>query len=533
MMLLVEAALRSLVLGLAVGLGLRLFRVRNPQVEMTAWIVVLAAGLAMPLLMQWTLVRLPTALVTLPHGIIRATVAVPMQHLHILATPAATAESWSLWSLVPFFYVTVVATLALRLLTGLLMTWRIVRHARPVRADWTRGADVRVTLRVKAPVSFGRVILVPTSFVSWSAAKRRAVMEHERSHVMHHDFLVQVSSQLHSAIFWFSPFAWWLQVRLAALAETTSDEAAIARIGNRVDYAEILLDIAVGARNLPSGIAMARPALLRQRVERILSQAAPIVALAPWRRSLLAASLLPAVLLIGGTSWQARAADLIAMPALPHIPAGPARPIADRLTFAVLFDGNLTMATGGADLDRVLSARDKVGDTAILFLRDGKVYAVTDRDLVERAAELYQPPDALSDQQGDLVEQQADLSREQAELSRQQADVGRQMGELGRQHGLQMASRAVAVAKRASDEADTDEDRAGRDQDFKEQMAELVQMQKDLGRAQGRLATERSKLSVAQSRIGRAQSRTDRNGDDALRRLIDGAVTSGAATPVA
>ena len=47
--ILAEAALRSLVLGGVVWFGLNLFRVRNPHVHMTAWVVVLLASLAMPL----------------------------------------------------------------------------------------------------------------------------------------------------------------------------------------------------------------------------------------------------------------------------------------------------------------------------------------------------------------------------------------------------------------------------------------------------------------------------------------------------
>ena len=49
---LAEAALRSLVLGGVVWFGLNLFRVRNPHVHMTAWVVVLLASLAMPFVMQ-------------------------------------------------------------------------------------------------------------------------------------------------------------------------------------------------------------------------------------------------------------------------------------------------------------------------------------------------------------------------------------------------------------------------------------------------------------------------------------------------
>ena len=55
----VESALRSLLLGSAGWVGLHLFRVRNPHVHMTSWVMVLVASLAMPLLMHWTTVTLP------------------------------------------------------------------------------------------------------------------------------------------------------------------------------------------------------------------------------------------------------------------------------------------------------------------------------------------------------------------------------------------------------------------------------------------------------------------------------------------
>ena len=58
---LAEAALRTLLLGGLVWLGLTLLRVRSPQAQLTAWLVVLAASLAMPLLMHW-----PTVTLTVP-----------------------------------------------------------------------------------------------------------------------------------------------------------------------------------------------------------------------------------------------------------------------------------------------------------------------------------------------------------------------------------------------------------------------------------------------------------------------------------
>jgi hypothetical protein len=51
--LLLESALRLLALGGIVWLILKLPRFRNPQVQMTAWTVVLLASLSMPVLMRF------------------------------------------------------------------------------------------------------------------------------------------------------------------------------------------------------------------------------------------------------------------------------------------------------------------------------------------------------------------------------------------------------------------------------------------------------------------------------------------------
>src|SRR6516162_9338978 len=59
--LLLESALRSLALGVTVWLGLALLRVRNPRAHMTAWTVVLAASLAMPVVMHRLTVTIPAA----------------------------------------------------------------------------------------------------------------------------------------------------------------------------------------------------------------------------------------------------------------------------------------------------------------------------------------------------------------------------------------------------------------------------------------------------------------------------------------
>src|ERR1043165_528886 len=64
--ILAESALRSLLLGGVVWIGLNLMRVRNPHVHMTCWAMVLVVSLSMPLLMHWTTVTVTVNTLPVP-----------------------------------------------------------------------------------------------------------------------------------------------------------------------------------------------------------------------------------------------------------------------------------------------------------------------------------------------------------------------------------------------------------------------------------------------------------------------------------
>jgi beta-lactamase regulating signal transducer with metallopeptidase domain len=314
--LLAESALRSLLLGAAVWLGLKLLRVRNPHVQMTAWTLVLIASLAMPVLMRLVTITVadappsPLAQILWPAPAAsppaldvalqpaQPPVSADLPADHDAAAPPASAVAWPSvdWrTAATAVYALVGGILLLRLLVGLVLTWRLARAARPVRAGWAAGADVRVSDVVGVPVTFGSTILLPAEYVGWSLAKRRAVLTHEGAHVVHGDFYVLLLAALNRAVFWFNPFAWWQLVRLAELAEIISDDAAVEALADRPSYAGILVDLARRVQRAPAGLAMARPCTVRRRVERILATRG--VPVRPdWRkRILVATALLPMV----------------------------------------------------------------------------------------------------------------------------------------------------------------------------------------------------------------------------------------------
>jgi|GEM_PF-1158127 len=270
---LLDAALRSCLLGLLVWTLLKLARVCDTRTETTIWTGVLIAALSMPILSRY----MPALVLNLPgwpDASRGSAVALEMLTAHQSSFsdgghPAALAILWTcllaVYALGLFFFLT-------RVVTGLLLTVRIYRRAVPVDAAWAKGRNIRVSGELTSPVSLAGTILFSPDYEQWSVPKRNAVLAHEEAHLARGDFFIQLAALIHCAFFWFSPFAWWLQRKLAQIAETASDEAAILRLDDPVIYAEILIEVSQSAQKTPLIVGMATGPFIQQRVEHILSE---------------------------------------------------------------------------------------------------------------------------------------------------------------------------------------------------------------------------------------------------------------------
>ena len=190
-------------------------------------------------------------------------------------------------------YALVAAILLARFWLGFVLSRRLERAARTVDdpralarltfhshlarlARLPRLAESEIVL---IPVTLGvrcSSILLPAGWRDWDDAKLDAVMAHEVSHVCRRDALTQRLSLLHRAAFWFSPLSWWLDRRLAELAEEASDEAALAHGADRTRYAETLLNFFSVLESAPGrmnwqGVSMTTPGTAERRVDRILA----------------------------------------------------------------------------------------------------------------------------------------------------------------------------------------------------------------------------------------------------------------------
>jgi GWxTD domain-containing protein len=121
------------------------------------------------------------------------------------------------------------------------------------------------------------VILLPESSCEWSADTRLAVLAHEEAHIARGDWAIALVARINRAFFFFHPLAWWLERKLASLAEQACDDAALSQVRDRATYAEALLDMAravtfAHGKIFTQGIAMARTANVKHRIESVLDE---------------------------------------------------------------------------------------------------------------------------------------------------------------------------------------------------------------------------------------------------------------------
>jgi beta-lactamase regulating signal transducer with metallopeptidase domain len=267
-------ALRSAILIVSGVVLLKMLRVKDASVRLAAWTAILCGSLAIPLLtVSLPAMPVPTRAAVIPQAPVynRAPLPSATAVYRVGAPIAPTLKSFDWGRVAVGAYLFVAALLLVRLCLGMAMSWRWVHRSRQ-----TELAVVRESDRVSSPMTLGivrPVILLPTDWRAWDAAKLDAVLAHERSHIRRHDPLVQALSAVHRALLWYSPLSWYLDRRIVRLAEEASDDAAVAAVHDRVFYAETLLGFMQRGvkRTSWQGVPMARYAQPEKRIDHILN----------------------------------------------------------------------------------------------------------------------------------------------------------------------------------------------------------------------------------------------------------------------
>ena len=204
-------------------------------------------------------------------------VSAPSHGMAVPAAPASSSRSVSRAALGAYLYLAGLIASLVYVGAGWLAMTAIVRRSRPVAlADGSVACESAI---VAAPLTAGvfkpRIVL-PAAWRAWSAATLHAVVTHERAHIVRRDPLFALVARLNRCVFWFHPLAWWLERKLAAVAEFACDETASRACGAPADYARVLVDIADdvrrnGGRLAWQGIAVSGNGQLKDRIERLLA----------------------------------------------------------------------------------------------------------------------------------------------------------------------------------------------------------------------------------------------------------------------
>lgn len=629
-------AARSIALGCIAGLALIALRVKGVSPRLAVWKIVLYSALAMPVL-GWVVPALPfsvpapwkvsssgetasvpAVVTTSPandtgNNSARLSLAPKMvdavahRSLSRATEAAPAAEIWMQWKIAAGALYIAVATIFLaRFLLGLLLSRRMERSARTVGDARALGrlAFHAYTARLKrlprlaeseivlVPITLGvrqPAILLPASWRDWDDSELDAVMVHEVSHVVRRDALTQRLSLLHRAFFWFSPLSWWLDRRLAELAEEASDEAALSHGADRTRYAETLLNFfsqleSSSGRMRWQGVSMATPGTAERRVDRILAWKG--AASSGFRKSLALgfALIAPPVVLLAAAvhpmlSYQEShspplpqvaplptVAPLPVVAPLPDVAALPrVVPMPDIATlprvvplpqdqessnnyvygenggqsYAISFGKNFIYAgrhnfsIGSSDEgDEIHWLRSKISGDFIYFERDGKYYVIKDQATVKRAWDLFEPARALGEKQEELGKQQEALGEQQEALGEKMSEVKIKVPDMTAElEKVRQRLKELSAGGTQEDLGELQSEIGELQSRIGELQSEAGREQSKVGREQGELGRKQGELGRQQGEIGRQQGELSRKALREMKPLLDEAFSKGLAKP--
>lgn len=199
-----------------------------------------------------------------------------------LSWSLAVLVAWAVGTALRMAYVLVGRTRVRQLTRSSRRVWsgRLVDGLQDVARELGIARPVRLFTRPDAmPITWGFFypgVLLPEVAGSWSAARLRAVLQHELAHVARADALTQLLAEMMCAVHWYNPLAWLACSRLRSEREHACDDLVLLRGTRATDYAGELLDLArsyggAGGRG-HAAMAMARQSSLKSRLRALLDE---------------------------------------------------------------------------------------------------------------------------------------------------------------------------------------------------------------------------------------------------------------------
>ncbi len=281
---LVDVSIRSLLLAFPAGGVLWIFRRRrSAALQHALWAAVVlgmlglfAFGQALPRLN----LRVLKSPVSAPPPVVPDVSildAPPVQAEVLLGPVATTVPATADWrEIAVYVYASISVFFMARFALGMFLVRKLTTASNGVTGE----SRFRQSETIAVPLTVGWFrpkILLPSEWRDWEQSKLDAVLMHEGAHARRRDGLIAALAAINRSVLWFHPLAWWLERRLALLAEQACDEACIAETGDRDGYAQLLVEMAQvvdgsNGRLRGHALTMAAGSHLVQRIESILRE---------------------------------------------------------------------------------------------------------------------------------------------------------------------------------------------------------------------------------------------------------------------
>lgn len=147
-----------------------------------------------------------------------------------------------------------------------------------------RPVRLLVSDEIKTPLTLGLwrpAVVLPTSTLSWSKARQKAIIMHELAHIDRFDTVTLYVAHLVGMMYWMNPLVWFAVKQLRYEQENACDDVVIQRGMHSVEYAEHLLAVARWSRERSEyraglvhpahAVSMAQGHMLKKRVRVLLS----------------------------------------------------------------------------------------------------------------------------------------------------------------------------------------------------------------------------------------------------------------------
>jgi len=331
----------------------------------------------------------------------------------------------------------------------MVLSSRIVGRSVDTGRRLVSGAAIRESTEMVAPATLGvtsPVVLVPSDWQEWDAAKWAAILAHEESHIQRGDPLWQFLSAVHRSLLWFTPASWLLHSQLVRVAEEASDDAALAAAEDRSSYAEILLHFLERAAE-PSrwvGVAMARYGKAEQRIHRILESTRISCGITRIGWGVTVAVAAPVVLLSAAVHpVRTQGFISIALAEMPLVQSSSAsasttqsargtRNVQRNNRYLIVSGNSMSGSFSSDDRLPLEQRKSKYGPNFVWFRQDGTDYLITDASVMNELNDAMAPQREVNRMQSEVNQQQGEVNRHQSTVNEHQGRLNKAQGEVNR-----------------------------------------------------------------------------------------------------